>query len=110
MHIILYEYDKDEFTKGFIVADENKHQGQISIEDGEEIKELINQKNEQESSNNKKTEEEYEEIEEQDNIDNETTSDEIETEDEYEESEYTEDTEISSFDAFEEKWDGEEIE
>ena len=92
VHIILYEYDKDEFNKGFIVADENKHQGQISIEDGEEIKELINQNYEQESSNNTETEEEYEESKYK------------------EENKDTEDTEISSFDAFEEEWDGEEIE
>ena len=45
VHIILCEH-----SSGYTVEDDNEHFGNISIEDGERIKDLIAQQNEQENS------------------------------------------------------------
>lgn len=98
--ITLYEHNS-----GYNVEDENNHYGNISIKDGELLKDLIAQENEQEYSLDDETEDEYE--------DEDSYEEEYESQDEEdyleESEETTDDTEKSSFDAFGEEWDGNEI-
>ena len=92
VHIILCEH-----SSGYTVEDDNEHFGNISIEDGERIKDLIAQQNEQENSTDVESEEEHEDEN---------------NEDENNEEEYIEESEeeLTSFDALEEEWTEEEIE
>ena len=85
VHITLCEH-----SSGYTVEDENNHFGSISLKDGELLKDLIAQENEQESSTDVESEEEHE--------------------DENNEEEYIEESEeeLTSFDAFEEEWTEEE--